>query len=413
MGILTVIKNIFKKSDTTRNTDDVNELVGDLQFNVSVELIESSTTQKVPEDYKPPSKINWPDDDNDPVEKLLKEICGKDNKKFPLINSDYPENWLIPNFELVDFIKERLLNKDYISITRAMDGISYYDNGIIETILLKKNIPPNIQARDYYWTYNALNDVKNKKYYDYISFENDLGFIEMKALWMAIYKSIMYSDESLIDESNQYLDFMSTALACYRININGEKLFDKVLKRPAKYIKEKNNIPLPNNNFILNTDLPSPIFIERYNKLSIGARIHLYLSQIWDNNEDLKSCWKYKALRLGVLPEKTTNELLRSDFLDFEYKIVDIQLENYFDKKELLEVATNNKIEIKNGWSRIKLIEAINKYDPNIIEKLLNGSPRTKEQIFYKIKPEFQEDFEKLMKIIKDNRVVYDLLSCI
>lgn len=416
MGIFSKVLNLFKSFEAPKKVIEEKEITNILSGKVTCEIIGISNTKKVPQNYRPPTIIKWVNDANDSVEKLLKEVHTKGHKLFPLLNKQYSERWMIPNFELINFIKERLIKNDSLSITRVLDGLSCYENGLIEVILAKTHIPPNISNEEFFWLHEPVYNIIKKRYHEYLSFDNEIPYLELKALWIAITYSTRDYDR-LLNEKIIYLDFISAVLACYKVEIKdkiykGIKPANKILKDLMRSNKDL-EISLYSENIVLNKDLPSTAFIERYNKLSVGARIHLYLSQIWDNNDDLKSCWRYFSLKMGVLPEYTINELLTSGFFDYEYKIVDIKLENYFEKKDLLEVATNNNIQIKNGWSRLRLMEAINNYDKNIIENLLNGKPKTKEQIYYNIKPEFKEDVDKLMKVIKNNRVVYDLLSCI
>lgn len=415
MSILKAIVDLFMTPEVPKKKE-VKSNYQDFESGIKVKVTYEETGQKkikVSEDYRPPEKINWSNDDNDCVEKLLKETRGTGNKKYPLIHKDYSENWVIPNFPLSDFVLERILKNDYMSIIRVFDGLSYYSDGLIETILLKKTIPMGTSESNYYWTYDAVNGMKNKRYYEYITFEKARGMNEMKAMWTVLSKSIMFYDSPLLIENEDYLDYISAALACYTIEIN-PKIYS-LIKKANKALKEyhKYNTGLYEDSFTINKNLPSSAFIEKYNNLSIGARINLYLSQICNNNDDLKSCWKYKTLRLGALPDRTTDEILNSGLLDYENVIEELQIEKYFEKAELVKIATEKKLPVKQSWTRVKLVEEINNYDKSIIEKLLGGRPTTKEHLNYSVKPEYKEDFEKLMKVIKDNRVVYDLLSLV
>lgn len=403
MGIISAILGLFKNQDTLNSYKEANV---------------DNSYQELPGGNNPLEKIKTKNDDIDPIEILLKKVQGKGHEHFPLLHKEYQTDWLVPCFGLVDFIKERLTKADYNSVVRVLDGISHRNNGAIETIRSKKNIPPDVTPSEYYWTYDVVTRVKKNIYYDYIKFPNVIGMLEMKALWIIVFKSSMYSYYSLLVENIDYLDYMSAALACHKI-----KIFNKIntLNKKANIqLKEyieinpdlKGEISFYNNICEINEDYPSDTFIEKYNKLSIGARIHIYLLQISEKN-DISSCWRYKTLRMGVLPENVTKEILDSGLYDYEITNKDLPIEKYFDKEELIKIALEKNLSVKQSWSRKKILEELDIIDNNIIDNLLKGRPKIEEHIKYSIKPEYKEDFEKLMKVIKDNRIVYELLSCL
>ena len=365
--------------------------------------------KEVPKDYKPPENIQWSNNDNDPVEKLLKKLIGKGHKIYPLLHPTYSFYSRIPYFGLTSFIKERLLENDDISINRVLEGLSFFDGGLIESLLSRKN---DINEK---YSKQIIGQIKEICFADYIKFDNDIATTELSVLWFVLE---MYGGERYywaITEPSMYL---SVVLACYSLAITDNiiKLVSKAnqfLKECSEDDEELINYPRYKKKILVNNELPSPEFIDIFNKFTIEARIHFYYALVRGDKTDLNSCIFYKEKLIGIVPEETSKELLDSGLFEYEIKTVNIPQETYFTKNELLEIMNTSNIPFKKSWTKSKLCNTINEFDDKILSKMLTNMPRTKQIITYEVCGYYESDINKLQKRIIENKVIFDLICFI
>lgn len=333
-----------------------------------------------------------------PLSKLLSEIEGKGREDYPLLDKTYALNSRIPCADFSGFIKERLLEYDIDSVIVLMNGI------------LSGSFQWDNESS---WIEKPIRELFKYDFEKYINYENRTAIYDLLSLWILAFKS-GGGTAFWITNKESIPRYMTIIMSCNAFKLTEN--FPELISTANKFIKEMRkqapfwkDFPLYKNLKYSENVLPSEMFCEKFNSLSLGGRLTLYQS-LFSHTDNYNTLSSFTLRNLGVDILDVLDEIKHSEILLIDENPTDVSLIKYVNKNELEILLNTNNIPFKKSWNKEKLYDAIVEVDYKIVERFVNENKKGQKFIKYQLNPKFKNDSEVLLKSVELTKPVYDTL---
>lgn len=204
----------------------------------------------------------------------------------------------------------------------------------------------------------------------YISFDDPLAILELKAIWIISAKAGGSRDFWLTEKTPLQV---AQALCAYNILLKPAMI--ELLKKANSFIRKmrKDNPywddqPLFSANDLTLSELSPSECIGKVRSLSIGARLHLFCAICFVSN-DLPDVTDYATRSFGLYIPDTTKEILTSHLLvparNPQF------LKETMTKDALIATCESTGTACKKSWNKTMLLQSLIKNAPAHIEKIM------------------------------------------
>ncbi len=313
-----------------------------------------------------------------PISILEKQITGLGHPEYPFLSQRYSPSSRVPCTDFTGFIVDRLKKGDKASIKELMRKIIEGGPGL--------GCNPE-------WIDGIVDEMINAPIKNYILFQDEKTFLELKALWIIAGKS-GGNKQFWIADKDRFAALFSRALCAYHFEPKSD--IDRLISEANKFIRKFaedlsfwKDYPQFNKNSMNAADPGESECRQKIRSLSVGARLHLFQSVGYGSGSiGLLDCSDYATRSMGLYIPQTAREITESRLL----LPVDnpIGLSTVFMKNDLVSLCQEKGVEFRKSWNKDKLAAALAQKDPEFVKTTL------KDRCVVQVNPAYAEDIKAL-----------------